>query len=177
MRDQTKLSDTLTSIRDEHTIEADHCAAQPSHDWATKEPLTDLELNLGTTLNILECMRTLGLNESLFVYFSTNKVYGSGPNQLPLIELHSRYELPDDHHFYSGISEEMSVDKTLHSFFGCSKVAADIYVQEYAYHLGMKCAFFRRLLDRGRHRGAKLHGFMNFLIKSSLLGEDYSYWL
>ena len=119
-------------------------------------------------------MRTLGLNESLFVYFSTNKVYGSGPNQLPLIELHSRYELPDDHHFYSGISEEMSVDKTLHSFFGCSKVAADIYVQEYAYHLGMKCVVLRGgCLTGGRHRGAKLHGFMNFLIKSSLLGEDY----
>ncbi len=120
-----------------------HTAAQPSHDWAAKEPLTDFSINATGTLNMLEMTRKYCPN-AVFIFTSTNKVYGDSPNSLPLIELETRYEINSDHRFYdSGIDESMSVDASKHSIFGASKVAADILVQEYGRYFGMKTACFR----------------------------------
>lgn len=119
-----------------------HSAAQPSHDWAAKEPFTDFDVNAGGTLNMLENTRRHAI-DAAFIHCSTNKVYGDRPNGLPLVELETRYELPEDHRWYQGITEEMSIDHSLHSVFGASKVAADVMVQEYGRYFDMKTACFR----------------------------------
>ena len=151
-----------------------HCAAQPSHDWAVRDPYGDLSLNLNATLNCLESIRQFSPS-TLFVQLSTNKVYGDRPNHLPLIELESRFELDTNYRFYDGIDESMSIDNTTHSLFGCSKAAADLYVQEYSRYFGMKCVVLRGgCLTGGNHRGGKLHGFMNYLIRCALNGTEYT---
>src|SRR4029453_239556 len=119
-----------------------HSAAQPSHDWAAKEPFTDFDVNAVGTLNLLENTRQHAI-EAPFILSSTNKVYGDRPNRLPLVEQETRYELPEDHRWYAGIDEEMSIDQTLHSVFGASKVAADVLVQEYGRYFGLRTACFR----------------------------------
>ncbi|HEX2747301.1 MAG TPA: NAD-dependent epimerase/dehydratase family protein, partial [Verrucomicrobiales bacterium] len=105
-----------------------HTAAQPSHDWAAREPLTDFGVNATGTLNLLEAAR-LHCPEAPFIFTSTNKVYGDTPNRLPLRELDTRWEIDPAHPWHEGIPEEMSVDGTTHSVFGASKVAADVMVQ------------------------------------------------
>src|SRR5260221_4229091 len=107
-----------------------HTAAQPSHDWAAREPFTDFSVNATGTLVMLENMRQ-HCPDAVFIFTSTNKVYGDTPNTLPLIKLEKRWELPEDHPFYKGIDESMSIDQTKHSIFGASKVAADVMTQEY----------------------------------------------
>ncbi len=151
-----------------------HTAAQPSHDWAAREPRTDFSINAAGTLNILEASR-LASPEAAFVFTSTNKVYGDTPNRLPLEELETRWEIADDHPFASGITEEMSIDQTLHSLFGASKVAADVLVQEYGRYFGMKTACFRGgCLTGPQHSGAPLHGFLAYLMKCTATGIPYT---
>jgi CDP-paratose 2-epimerase len=151
-----------------------HTAAQPSHDWAAKEPFTDFSVNATGTLVMLENMRH-HCPDAVFIFTSTNKVYGDTPNRLPLIELEKRWELPKDHHFYKGIDESMSIDDTKHSIFGASKVAADVMVQEYGKYFGFKTAVFRGgCLTGPSHSGAELHGFLAYLIKCIASGKKYT---
>ena len=152
-----------------------HTAAQPSHDWAAKEPFMDFEINANGTLNLLEAFR-LYCPEATFVFTSTNKVYGDRPNYLPLKEKKLRFEINDKHFFYKkGIDESMSIDQSTHSIFGSSKVSADILVQEYGRYFNLKTATFRGgCLTGENHSGAKLHGFLSFLVKSVLNKKPYS---
>lgn len=151
-----------------------HTAAQPSHDWAAKEPLTDFSVNALATLYLLENTRKYA-PEAVFIFTSTNKVYGDTPNSLPLIELETRWELPETNTYFNGIDESMTIDNSKHSIFGASKVAADVMVQEYGKYFGMKTAIFRGgCLTGPAHSGAKLHGFLSYLIKSIAIGETYT---
>lgn len=151
-----------------------HSAAQPSHDWAAREPHTDFSINAVGTLNLLEAARQY-CPEAVFIFVSTNKVYGDTPNRLPLKELETRWEL-DPQHPYSqkGIDESMSVDQCTHSVFGASKIAADIMVQEYGHYFGMKTVAFRcGCLTGPRHAAAELHGYLAYLMKCAVLGREY----
>ncbi len=151
-----------------------HTAAQPSHDWAAKEPFTDFSVNATGTLVMLENMRQ-HCPDAVFIFTSTNKVYGDTPNSLPLVELDKRWELTEDHHFFTGIDESMSIDNTKHSIFGASKVAADVMVQEYGKYFGFKTAVFRGgCLTGPSHSGAELHGFLAYLIKCIASGKKYT---
>lgn len=152
-----------------------HTAAQPSHDWAAKEPFTDFSVNANGTLNMLELTRQ-HCPEAVFIFTSTNKVYGDNPNYLPLVELESRWEISSKHQYFTnGIDEHMSIDHTKHSLFGASKVAADVLVQEYGRYFGMKTAIFRGgCLTGPNHSGAKLHGFLSYLMKCAVTGEHYT---
>lgn len=151
-----------------------HTAAQPSHDWAEKEPITDFSVNALATLYLLEHYRNYSPN-AVFVFTSTNKVYGDTPNELPLIELEKRFELPKNHKYYKGIDESMSIDHSKHSIFGASKVAADVMVQEYGKYFGLKTGVFRGgCLTGPGHSGAQLHGFLAYLIKCIATGTPYT---
>jgi CDP-paratose 2-epimerase len=152
-----------------------HTAAQPSHDWAAKEPLTDFGVNATGTLHLLELSRKY-CPESVFKFTSTNNVYGDTPNQLPLIETETRFEIDTSHpYFHYGINESMSIDSTKHSIFGASKVAADIMVQEYGRYFGMKTVVFRGgCLTGPNHSGAQLHGFLSYLMKCATTGMHYT---
>ncbi|MBT3878909.1 MAG: NAD-dependent epimerase/dehydratase family protein [Candidatus Scalindua sp.] len=151
-----------------------HCAAQPSHDQAADDPFTDFAVNANGTLNLLEYTRTY-CPEAVFIFCSTNKVYGDTPNLLPLIELETRWEVDKGHKYYNGIDEAMSIDHSKHSLFGASKVAADILVQEYGKYFGMKTASFRGgCLTGPNHSGAVLHGFLAYLMKCAVTGESYT---
>ena len=142
-----------------------HAAAQPSHDWAAKEPFTDFDVNAVGTLNMLEAARQ-HCAAAPFIFTSTNKVYGDRPNSLPLIEQETRYELPPDHEWFGGITEDMSIDQTLHSVFGASKVAADVMVQEYGRYFDMPTAVFRGgTLTGPGHSAAELHGFLAYVMR------------
>lgn len=151
-----------------------HTAAQPSHDWAAKEPFTDFSVNAQGTLNLLEMSRQHS-PETVFIFTSTNKVYGDTPNRLPLKELESRWEIDKSHPYYAkGIDESMTIDQSKHSLFGASKVAADILVQEYGRYFGMKTGVFRGgCLTGPNHSGAKLHGFLSYLMKCAVTGDQY----
>ncbi len=174
-------------IRDESTIEkiykeygkdiklVVHTAAQPSHDWAAKDPLKDFTVNANGTIVLLEMTRKY-CPEAVFIFTSTNKVYGNRPNYLPLIELETRWEIDKDHAYYAnGIDENMSIDQTKHSLFGASKVAADILVQEYGRYFEMKTGVFRGgCLTGPKHSGTQLHGFLSYLMKCAVTGEPYT---
>lgn len=151
-----------------------HTAAQPSHDWAAREPHTDFSVNAVGTLNLLEAAR-LHAPETVFIFTSTNKVYGDTPNRLPLIEQERRWEIAKDHPYSAhGIDESMSIDQSKHSLFGASKVAADILVQEYGRYFGMRTACFRGgCLTGPAHAGAELHGFLSYLMKCTVSGKPY----
>jgi CDP-paratose 2-epimerase len=151
-----------------------HCAAQPSHDWAAREPHTDFGVNALGTLNLLEGARR-HCPAATFIFCSTNKVYGDRPNLLPLVELDSRWELPSDHEFFAGITTSMSIDQSTHSVFGASKVAADILVQEYGRYFEMPTVCFRGgCLTGPQHAGAQLHGFLAYLMRCTVTGEPYT---
>ncbi len=152
-----------------------HTAAQPSHDWAAREPLTDFGVNATGTINMLEMCR-LHCPESVFIFTSTNKVYGDTPNYLPLIEHDKRWEIDINHSYFThGIDELMSIDHTKHSVFGASKVAADIMVQEYGKYFGMKTGVFRGgCLTGPNHSGAQLHGFLAYLMKCAINKDSYT---
>ena len=152
-----------------------HTAAQPSHDWAAKDPFMDFTVNANGTLVLLEMTKKYAEN-AVFIFTSTNKVYGDTPNKLPLLEKESRWELENTHQYYkSGINESMSIDQTKHSLFGASKVAADILVQEYGRYFNMKTAVFRGgCLTGPGHSGAELHGFLSYLMKCTVTGKKYS---
>lgn len=151
-----------------------HTAAQPSHDWAAREPLTDFTVNALGTMILLEMTR-LHCPRAVFIFTSTNKVYGDRPNQLPLLELEKRWELPTGHPLFVGIDETMSIDDSLHSVFGASKVAADVMVQEYGRYFGMNTGVFRGgCLTGPAHSGAELHGFLAYLLKCIANGTPYT---
>jgi CDP-paratose 2-epimerase len=152
-----------------------HTAAQPSHDWAAKEPLTDFSVNATGTLNLLELTRQYG-PRAIFIFTSTNKVYGDAPNYLPLVELESRWEIDGDHAFSEfGIDETMSVDNSKHSLFGASKLSADILVQEYGKYFNMNTAVFRGgCLTGPGHNGAELHGFLAYLVLCAVSNRKYT---
>lgn len=151
-----------------------HTAAQPSHDWAAREPITDFSVNALGTLHMLEMTRKYAI-KSPFIFTSTNKVYGDTPNFLPLIEKETRFEINESHQYYKeGIDESMSIDNSKHSVFGASKVAADIMVQEYGKYFGMHTGVFRGgCLTGPTHCGAELHGFLAYLIKCAVNKKEY----
>ena len=151
-----------------------HTAAQPSHDWAAKEPFTDFGVNATGTLNLLEATRK-HCPSAVFIFTSTNKVYGDTPNYLPLVETATRWEIDAAHPFHEfGIDETMSIDNSKHSIFGASKTAADIMVQEYGKYFGMNTGIFRGgCLTGPAHSGAELHGFLAYLIVCAVNNKQY----
>lgn len=150
-----------------------HTAAQPSHDWAARDPDADFSVNASGTLNVLEATRAHA-PDAVFLFTSTNKVYGDTPNRLPLIEMPKRWEIDPRHPFYIGIDESMSIDQTKHSLFGASKVAADVLVQEYGRYFGMKTACFRGgCLTGPGQAGTELHGFLAYLMQCTVRGMPY----
>ncbi len=151
-----------------------HTAAQPSHDWAASDPHVDFEINAGGTLNLLEAARKHA-DGATFVHCSTNKVYGDTPNALPLRELASRLELPEDHVYFDGVDTSMSIDRSTHSLFGVSKTAADLLVQEYGRYFEMPTVCFRGgCLTGPNHAGTMLHGFLSYLMRATVTGEPYT---
>lgn len=151
-----------------------HTAAQPSHDWAAKEPLTDFTVNALGTLNILESFRLYSPNAT-FIFTSTNKVYGDNPNNLNLIETSTRWELNEYDNYFNGIDENMSIDNTKHSLFGVSKASADLLVQEYGKYFNLKTGIFRGgCLTGPLHAGAELHGFLSYLVKCFVNDSHYT---
>jgi CDP-paratose 2-epimerase len=151
-----------------------HTAAQPSHDWAAREPQTDFGVNALGTLNLLEAAREHAADVP-FLFCSTNKVYGDTPNRLPLEEHEKRLELPRDHPYYGGIDTSMSIDHSTHSLFGVSKAAADLLVQEYGRYFEMPTVCFRGgCLTGPQHAGAQLHGFLAYLMKCTVTGTPYT---
>ena len=151
-----------------------HCAAQPSHDWAARDPFKDFTVNANGTLVLLEMTRKY-VPEAVFIFTSTNKVYGDLPNSLPLVEKETRWELEDHSYAEFGIDEAMSIDQSKHSLFGASKVAADILVQEYGRYFGMKTGIFRGgCLTGPAHSGTQLHGFLAYLAKCAVNGNPYT---
>jgi CDP-paratose 2-epimerase len=151
-----------------------HTAAQPSHDWAAREPYTDFTVNANGTLVLLENTRQI-CPDAVFIFCSTNKVYGDTPNLLPLVEQELRWEIEETHRYNRGIDETMSIDQCKHSLFGASKVAADVLVQEYGRYFGMKTAAFRGgCLTGPGHSGTELHGFLSYLMKCTMTGNHYN---
>lgn len=150
-----------------------HTAAQPSHDWAVRDPYTDFDINAGGTLNVLQNVREHCI-EAPVIHCSTNKVYGDRPNSLPFVEQETRWELEPGHPYEQGITEDMSIDACLHSVFGASKVAADVMVQEYGRYFGMMTACFRGgTLTGPAHSATELHGFLGYLMRCNMERRTY----
>jgi CDP-paratose 2-epimerase len=150
-----------------------HTAGQPSHDWAANDPYTDFTINANGTLILLESTRE-NCHNSVFIHCSTNKVYGDTPNLLPLVEQELRWEIESNHPYANGINETMSIDQSKHSLFGISKAASDLLIQEYGRYFGMKTATFRGgCLTGPTHSGTKLHGFLSYLMKCTMMGTPY----
>ena len=151
-----------------------HCAAQPSHDYGKNFPIIDFNINATGTLNLLELTKKF-CSDAPFIFMSTNKVYGDNPNKLNFTEKKTRWELKTSDKYYSGIDENFSIDNCTHSFFGVSKTYADLIVQEYGKNVGLKTVCFRSGCITGpNHSGAKLHGFLSYLVKLTLSKKKYS---
>src|SRR5262245_50617508 len=166
IRDRERIDELIAQAAPAAIV---HAAAQPSHDLAASRPFDDFEVNATATLNLLEAARH-ECPESPFVYFSTNKVYGDGPNRILLKELETRWEY-DDPLYVDGIPEGFSIDQSKHSVFGASKLAADIMVQEYGRYFDMPtCCLRGGCLTGPSHSGVELHGFLSFLIKQNVTG-------
>lgn len=151
-----------------------HAAAQPSHDWAAQKPDIDFTINANGTLNLLEATRN-HCPSTVFIYTSTNKVYGDTPNHLPLIEEDTRWEIEAGHKYKRGISEDMSIDQSMHSLFGVSKAAGDLLVQEYGRYFNINTVCFRGgCLTGPSHSGTQLHGFLAYLMKCAATGSPYT---
>ena len=151
-----------------------HCAAQPSHDYGKNYPRIDFDVNASGTLNLLELTKKY-CPSSVFIFMSTNKVYGDNPNKLKITEKNTRWELNKDNKYYKGINESFSIDNCIHSFFGASKTYSDLIVQEYGKNVGLKTVCFRGGCITGpNHNGAKLHGFLSYLVKNTLNQKKYS---
>ena len=174
IRDYEKLNQIFSKYSSEIEVVI-HTAAQPSHDWAAKEPLTDFSVNATGTMNMLEVTR-LNCQKATFIFTSTNKVYGDTPNKSPYIEeRETRWECVNDLGNLTSIDETMSIDNTKHSVFGASKVAADIMCQEYGKYFGMNVGIFRGgCLTGPNHAGAELHGFLSYLVKCIVHNKPYT---
>ncbi|MDG4656627.1 NAD-dependent epimerase/dehydratase family protein [Ectobacillus antri] len=173
IRDKGQINQIFSKYK-ENIVLIIHTAAQPSHDWAVRDPYTDFSVNANGTLNLLEAMRVY-CPEAVFIFTSTNKVYGDRPNTLPFVEMENRWEISPTHVYVDGIREDMSVDQCLHSLFGSSKLAADILVQEYGRYFNFKTFSLRcGVLSGSRQSGVQLHGFTNYLIKCNVLSIPYT---
>ena len=174
IRDQDKIGELFAEYGSDIDLII-HAAAQPSHDWAAKDPILDFTVNANGTIILLEAMRTHCPN-AVFIFTSTNKVYGDKPNDLPLVELDTRWELSPGHPFYEcGVDESMSIDQSSHSLFGASKSAADLMVQEYGKYFGLRTGVFRGgCLTGPKHSGTMLHGFLSYLMKCAITGDHYT---
>jgi CDP-paratose 2-epimerase len=170
IRDREALDKLFVETKPELVI---HCAAQPSHDLAARIPFVDFEVNALGTLNLLEATRKV-VPEAVFVFTSTNKVYGDAPNRIKLKELPSRWDY-DDPNYVNGISESFTIDQSKHSLFGASKVAADIMVQEYGRYFNMNTVVLRGgCLTGPNHSGAELHGFLSYFFKAASTDRTYT---
>lgn len=170
IRDRQRVLDLFQQEKFDLVI---HCAAQPSHDKAKEIPFVDFDVNAVGTLNLLEACR-LANPAAVFIFMSTNKVYGDAPNEIPLQELPTRwdYARPED---FNGVREDCRIDRTLHSLFGASKTAADVVAQEYGRYFGLNVGVFRGgCLTGEHHSGVQLHGFLSYLVKVAKSGETYS---
>lgn len=171
IRNQKKINEILKKSKPDLII---HAAGQPSHDWAAKEPLTDFTINALGTHILLEGLRNF-CPEAVFIFTSTDKVYGDNPNKLPLKEMKTRYEVLETHPFHKGINETMSLDNNTHTIMGVSKASADLMVQEYGRYFGLKTVSFRGgCLTGPAHSPAQLHGFLAYLVASLVEGRKYT---
>lgn len=169
IRDRQGVLNLIDSLRPDAIV---HTAAQPSHDLAAKIPFDDFDTNAVGTLNLLEATRQFTPNAP-FVHLSTNKVYGDAPNEIPMLELDSRWDYADPN-YENGIPETFRIDQSKHSLFGASKVASDIMVQEYGRYFGLKtCCLRGGCLTGPNHSGVELHGFLSYLVKSNLEERTY----
>ncbi len=173
IRDEASVSELFRLYGDRIDVIV-HAAAQPSHDWAARDPFTDFEVNARGTLVMLECTRRYAPG-AVFVHLSTNKVYGDHPNTLPLVEHATRWELDPSHRWARlGFDESMSLDDTTHSLFGVSKTTGDLYAQEYGRYFGLQTTALRcGCLTGPGSAGAELHGFLAYLAKCTYLGRPY----
>ena len=172
IRNQNKISSIFKKYNKDIALIV-HVAAQPSHDWAVKDPMVDFGVNAQGTLIMLEALRKFS-PQAVFIYTSTSKAYGDSPNRLPFIEEELRFDLPSDHRYYQGIDETMSIDGCLHSIFGASKIAADVMTQEYGKYFHFKTGIFRGgCLTGPAHSGAELHGFLSYLVKCAATKRTY----
>ncbi len=168
IRDRKSVRSMVDSVAPDLVI---HAAAQPSHDWAAANPFEDFEVNAGGTLNLLEATRRHA-PDAVFIFLSTNKVYGDTPNRMPLVELPTRFDYLAESQ--QGVGEWMSIDSSTHSLFGCSKLAADLYTQEYGRYFGLKTVSLRcGCLTGAAHAGAEQHGFLAYLAKCCREGKPY----
>lgn len=174
IRDEDSMAQTFARYGRAITIVV-HTAAQPSHDWAAREPVTDFTINANGTLTLLQMTRRF-CPDAAFIFTSTNKVYGDTPNRLPLRESETRWEVESSHPYAGhGIDESMSIDASMHSLFGASKAAADLLVQEFGRYFGMKTVCFRGgCLTGPHHSGAELHGFLSYLVKCAVSDRPYT---
>jgi CDP-paratose 2-epimerase len=169
IRDRRGILELFQSLRPDAVV---HTAAQPSHDLAATIPFDDFDTNAVGTLNLLEASRQF-TKESPFVTMSTNKVYGDAPNELPLVELESRWDYAHPSN-EAGIPETFRIDQSKHSLFGASKVAADVMTQEYGRYFAMPTTCLRGgCLTGPNHSGVELHGFLSYLIKCNLTATPY----
>lgn len=170
VRDRVAVLQLLNDLRPDAVV---HTAAQPSHDLAAKIPFEDFDTNAVSTLNLLEATRR-HVPEAVFVHMSTNKVYGDAPNELPLVETDTRWDYGrmED---YDGITESCRIDQSKHSLFGASKVAGDVIVQEYGRYFGLRtCCLRGGCLTGPNHSGVELHGFLSYLVKCNVSGQEYT---
>ena len=173
IRDRKKITNLFKKFSNDIKIII-HCAAQPSHDWAYKDPSLDFEINANGTLNLLQNFKKYS-PKAVFINLSTNKVYGDNPNYLKFVEKKLRYDLPKNHDLYYGIDEKMSIQNCVHSLFGVSKLSGDLMVQEYGKNFGLKTVSFRAgCLTGPMHSGAELHGFLSFLVKQIVKKKKYN---
>ncbi|NMB56412.1 NAD-dependent epimerase/dehydratase family protein [Candidatus Beckwithbacteria bacterium] len=171
IRDEGKIKELFVNNKFDIII---HTAAQPSHDWAAREPFVDFSINAQATLSLLELFKKF-CPEAVFIFTSTNKVYGDNPNLLSYEEHDTRYELPSNHKYFNGIDESMSIDQCKHSLFGVSKLTADILVQEYGRYFNLNTGVFRGgCLTGPNHCGAQLHGFLSYLVKAIYSEKEYT---
>ncbi len=172
IRNQQKINDIFLKYKKNIKCII-HAAAQPSHDWAYKEPMLDFDINAKSTLHLLECTKKY-CPQATFIYVSTNKVYGDSPNKLRIKEKKYKFEIIDTR-YKNGINENLSIDKSTHSLFGVSKCSADLLAQEYGRNLKLKTGIFRAGCITGpKHSGAELHGFLNYLVKCNLKKIRYN---
>ncbi|GGK94723.1 NAD-dependent epimerase/dehydratase family protein [Mangrovihabitans endophyticus] len=172
LRDRDALAKVFASYGTDIAVVI-HTAAQPSHDWAVRDPFTDFDVNAVGTLNVLQNVREHCIDAPV-IHCSTNKVYGDRPNSLPYVERETRWELPEDHPYYQGIAEDMSIDQCLHSVFGASKVAADVMVQEFGRYFGMRTAVFRGgTLTGPAHSATELHGYLGYVMRCNMERRTY----
>jgi CDP-paratose 2-epimerase len=170
VRDRRGIPELIASIKPDLIV---HTAAQPSHDLAASRPFDDFDVNAGGTLNLLEATRR-NSPDAVFAHMSTNKVYGDTPNDISLVELEQRWDYADPQ-YADGISESMSIDRSKHSVFGASKVAADVMVQEYGRYFGLRtCCLRGGCLTGPAHSGVQLHGFLSYLVRCNLAEEEYT---